>query len=132
MQINIPDVVAEVSKVFARYEKALATNDTAVIGELFRASDDTVRVGIAENLLSVEATRAFHNDRPAADTDRDVSRTSVTTYGRDFAITAITFYRAEMPGEVGRHMQSWVRFPDGWRIVAAHISTIPIPLDEVQ
>jgi hypothetical protein len=132
MQINLPDVVAEVSAVFARYEKALVTNDTTVLDELFRTADETVRFGIAENLFGIEQIRNFRNNRPPINLARTVARTNITTYGRDFATTAITFYREPMPGKIGRQMQSWVRFPEGWRVVAAHVSLIPTPADEPQ
>ena len=132
MQINLPDVLAEVSVAFARYEQALVTNDTATLDELFRTADETVRFGIAENLFGIEEIRHFRNNRPALNLARDVARTSITTYGRDFATTAITYYRASAPGKVGRQMQSWVRFAEGWRVVAAHVSMIPIPEGEPQ
>jgi hypothetical protein len=130
MQINVPEVLAEVTAVFARYEKALVTNDTAVLDELFRTADETVRFGIAENLFGIEQIRNFRNNRPPINLARSVARTNITTYGRDFATTAITFYREPMPGKIGRQMQSWVRFPEGWRVVAAHVSLIPTPADE--
>ena len=130
MQINIPEVLAEVTTAFARYEKALVTNDTAVLDELFRTADETVRFGIAENLFGIEEIRKFRNNRPPINLARTVARTNITTYGRDFATTAITFYREPMPGKIGRQMQSWARFPEGWRVVAAHVSLIPTPADE--
>ena len=130
MQINIPEVLAEVTAAFARYEKALVTNDTATLDELFRTADETVRFGIAENLFGIEEIRKFRNNRPAINLARKVARTNITTYGRDFATTAITFYRASTPGKVGRQMQSWARFPQGWRVVAAHVSVIPVPEGE--
>ena len=130
MQINIPDVLAEVTAAFARYEKALVTNDTATLDELFRTADETVRFGIAENLFGIEEIRKFRKNRPAINLARTVKRTSITTYGHDFATTAITFYRDSVPGKVGRQMQSWVRFPEGWRVVAAHVSVIPVPEGE--
>ena len=125
MQINLPDVLAEVTAAFARYEKALVTNDVAVLDELFRTADETVRFGIAENLFGIEEIRSFRNNRPPINLAREVARTNITTYGNDFATTAITFHRAAAPGKVGRQMQSWVRFPEGWRVVAAHVSVIP-------
>lgn len=130
MQINIPDVVAEVSAAFARYETALVTNDTVMLDELFYAGDQTVRFGIAENLFGIEEIRAFRNSRSPVNLARDVARTNVTTYGHDFATTAITFYRTSSPGQTGRQMQSWVRFPEGWRVVAAHVSLIATPANE--
>lgn len=132
MQINLPDVLAEVSAAFARYEKALVTNDTATLDELFRTAGETVRFGIAENLFGIEEIRHFRINRPALDLARDVARTSITTYGRDFATTAITYHRTSAPGMVGRQMQSWVRFPEGWRVVAAHVSMIPNPGGETR
>jgi hypothetical protein len=130
MQINIPEVLAEVTAAFARYERALVTNDTRTLDELFRTADETVRFGIAENLFGIEEIRRFRNNRPAINLAREVLRTNITTYGRDFATTAITFVRASAPGKTGRQMQSWARFPEGWRIVAAHVSLIPTPEDE--
>lgn len=130
MQINIPDVLTEVTAAFARYEKALVTNDTLTLDELFRTADETVRFGIAENLFGIEEIRKFRNNRAAINLARDVMRTNVTTYGREFATTAITFVRASAPGKTGRQLQSWVRFPEGWRVVAAHVSLIPTPEDE--
>ena len=127
MQFNLPDVLAEVTAAFARYEKAIVTNDVAVLDELFHTSDQTVRFGIAENLWGIEEIRHFRNNRPAVNLARDVVRTNITTYGRDFATTAITYYRDSIPGKIGRQMQSWARLPEGWRIVAAHVSVIPDP-----
>ena len=127
MQINIPEVLAEVTAAFARYEKALVTNDTLTLDELFRTSDETVRFGIAENLFGIEEIRKFRSGRPAINLARTVLRTNITTYGRDFATTAITFRRDSAPGKTGRQMQSWARFPEGWRVVAAHVSVIPTP-----
>jgi hypothetical protein len=130
MQINIPDILAEVTAAFARYEKALVTNDTLTLDELFRTADETVRFGIAENLFGIEEIRDFRNNRPPINLARTVVRTNITTYGRDFATTAITFCRDSAPGKIGRQMQSWARFPEGWRVVAAHVSVIPTPEGE--
>jgi hypothetical protein len=130
MQINIPEVLAEVTAAFARYEKALVTNDTLTLDELFRTADETVRFGVAENLFGIEEIRDFRRTRPPINLARTVARTNITTYGRDFATTAITFYRDSASGKIGRQMQSWARFPEGWRVVAAHVSVIPIPEGE--
>jgi hypothetical protein len=130
MQINIPDVLAEVTAAFARYEKALVTNDTPTLDELFHTADETVRFGVGENLFGIEEIREFRRKRPAINLARTVARTNITTYGRDFATTAITFYRDSAPGKIGRQMQSWARFPEGWRVVAAHVSVIPTPEGE--
>lgn len=125
MQINLPDVVAEVSALFERYEKALTTNDVATLTALFRKAPETIRYGIAENLYGADEIAAFRNARPSVDLARTLQRTVITTYGRDCATASTMFHRASM-GErkIGRQMQTWVRFPDGWFIVAAHVSVI--------
>ncbi len=125
MEINIPEVVAEVTAAFDRYERALVTNDVAVLDELFWDSPHTLRYGAAEILHGYAEIKAFRAARPAAGLDRTLLRTVITSYGRDFATASTTFSR---PGvdKVGRQSQSWVRIPGlGWRVVAAHVSTMP-------
>lgn len=124
LEINAPDVLAEVQAAFRRYEAALVGNDVAVLTELFWHSPLTVRYGIAENLVGWEAIAAFRRGRPAVDLDRDLMGTVITTYGRDFA-TASTEYRRRQSGRRGRQSQTWLRTPDGWRVVAAHVSLLP-------
>ena len=122
-EIDIPEVRAEVEQVFARYEDALVNNRVEVLDELFWPSSRTVRYGAAENLMGIEAIRAFRNARPAAGLARTLANTVITTYGRDFA-TAMTEFRRVGHERVGRQSQTWVRFADGWRVVAAHVSFI--------
>jgi hypothetical protein len=129
MQVDLPEIVAEVSEQFARYEKALVSNDVAVLDELFRAHARTLRYGIAENLYGYDAIMAFRAGRPAVGLMRRIEKTVITTYGRDTAIASTLFYRDSLPGKVGRQMQTWVRFAEGWRIVAAHVSVIDEPRD---
>jgi hypothetical protein len=126
MEIDLPDVVAEVTAAFERYEAALVANDLATLDALFWASPKTVRYGIAENLYGIAAIRAFRAQRPPLDLAREVLRRVVTTFGRDLATTAIDYRRAAS-GRRGRQMQTWVRLPEGWRIVAAHVSLLPEP-----
>lgn len=123
MDINLPDVLAEVSAVFARYEDALVRNKTDVLDELFWPSEHTVRYGAAENLIGIEAIRAFRLARPSHGLARTLHHTVITTYGRSFA-TAMTEFRRESTAKVGRQSQTWVRMPQGWRVVAAHVSLI--------
>ena len=123
-EVNIPEVVAEVEAAFRRYERALVGNDVAVLQELFWRSRHTVRYGIAENLVGWDAITAFRQARPAIDLDRDLANTVITTFGYDFA-TASTEYRRKESGRRGRQSQTWVRTPDGWRVVAAHVSLLP-------
>lgn len=129
MQVDLPDVLTEVTEQFARYEKALVNNDVAVLGELFRNDPRTLRYGIAENLYGYDAISAFRAARSPAGLMRTTDKTVITTYGRDTAVASTLFYRNTLPGKVGRQMQTWVRFPEGWRIVAAHVSVIDEPRD---
>lgn len=124
MEVDIPDVVAEVKAAFDRYEKALVTNDVAVLDETFRVDKRTIRYGMAEILHGHHEIAAFRAARAPIGLMRSISRTVITTYGRDFAVASTLFHRDSVPGKVGRQMQSWVRFPEGWRVVAAHVSII--------
>ena len=127
MDIDLPDVLAEVSAQFARYEQALVTNDVAVLDELFRNDPRTLRYGIGENLYGYSEIMAFRAARPSVGLMRRTARTVITTYGRDSAVASTLFYRDSAPGKVGRQMQTWMRLPEGWRIVAAHVSIIDEP-----
>ena len=131
MDIDLPDVLAEVTAQFARYEQALITNDVTVLGELFRVDKRTLRYGIGENLYGHEAIMAFRTARSPVGLMRRTDKTVITTYGRDTAVASTLFYRdAWASAKVGRQMQTWVRFPEGWRIVAAHVSIIDEPKDQ--
>ena len=123
VEVDIPDVVAEVTAVFARYEDALVNNRIDVLDELFWASPSTVRYGAGENLVGIDAIRAFRQSRPSAGLARTLARTVITTFGRDFA-TAMTEFHRDGKAKVGRQSQTWVRFAAGWRVVAAHVSAI--------
>jgi 1-carboxybiuret hydrolase subunit AtzH-like protein len=130
MQLNLPDVLAEVTEQFARYEKALVTNDVAMLDELFRNDPRTLRYGVGENLYGYDAIMAFRAARSPVGLMRRTEKTVITTYGRDAAVASTLFYRDSAPGKVGRQMQTWVRFPEGWKIVAAHVSVIDEPKDQ--
>jgi hypothetical protein len=127
MQVDLPDALAEVTEQFARYEKALVNNDVAVLGELFRDDARTLRYGVGEILYGYDAISAFRAARSPIGLGRRTDKTVITTYGRDTAVASTLFYRDSLPGRVGRQMQTWVRFPEGWRIVAAHVSIIDEP-----
>jgi hypothetical protein len=129
MDIDLPDVLAEVTAQFARYEAALVSNDVAVLDELFRADKRTLRYGVGENLYGYDAIMAFRAARSPIGLGRKTEKTVITTYGRDTAVASTLFYREQLVGKVGRQMQTWVRFPEGWRIVAAHVSIIAEPMD---
>src|SRR3954447_26536100 len=127
MEINLPDVRAEVEAAFARYETALVTNDVDTLQALFWNSDLTIGYGIGEILYGYAEIGAFRAARSPVGLARSISRTVITTYGRDYATASTLFHRDTTRGKVGRQMQTWVRMPDGWRIVAAHVSVIDAP-----
>ena len=129
MDINLPDVHAEMCAVFARYEDALVHNKVDVLDELFWPSEFTVRYGVGENLRGIEAIRAFRAARPAMGLARTLEHTVITTYGRDFA-TAMTEFHRTGGNRTGRQSQTWVRLHvdgrEGWRVVAAHVSLMGV------
>lgn len=120
-QINQPQVHAEVSAAFYRYEAALVSNDIAVLDALFWHDPRTVRLGAGENLYGIDEIRAFRAARPAAGLQRTLRNTLITTFGNDYAVCSTEFTR-EGSDRIGRQQQTWVRFADGWRIVAAQVS----------
>ena len=122
MQIDLPEVVAEVRAEFERYENALVTNDVAALDNVFRDDPRTVRYGVNENLYGFGEIAAFRAARLPVALGRKLSRTVITTYGRDFAVVSTLYERPSAPGRLGRQMQTWVRFAEGWKIVAAHVS----------
>jgi hypothetical protein len=126
MEINLPDVHAEMSEAFMRYEDALVHNKVEVLDELFWTSPHTIRFGIAEDLYGIDAIRAFRNARPAVGLQRRLQNTVITTFGRDFA-TAMTEFRREGGDKLGRQSQTWCRIDGRWQVVAAHVSLIPLP-----
>jgi hypothetical protein len=124
MDVNLPDVLAEVTGAFERYERALVGNDVAVLDELFWNSPHTVRYGATENLHGYDAIQAFRAGRSAQGLARDLMNTVITTYGRDFA-TANTEFRRKGSDRIGRQSQTWMRAAEGWRVVSAHVSLLP-------
>jgi hypothetical protein len=124
MEVDLSEVVAEVRAAFDRYEQALVSNDLAVLDDTFRADPRTIRYGGTEILYGHDEIAAFRAARSPAGLARTISRTVITGYGRDCAVASTLFHRPTMPGKVGRQMQTWVRFPEGWKVVAAHVSVI--------
>lgn len=125
MQINDPDVVAEVRAVFERYEAALLANDNATLLGMFLDHPDTVRYGVGENQHGYAEIAAFRRSQAAF--TRTLGDTVVMTYGRDCATVSTLFRRPDLPGEIGRQTQAWVRTDRGWRVAAAHVSMIDEP-----
>jgi hypothetical protein len=121
--INLPDVLAEVTAVLARYEDALVNNKVEVLDELFWDSPHTLRYGAGENLYGYGEIQAFRASRPSQGLARTLIRTVITTYGRDFATANCEFQR-EGSAKTGRQSQTWMRTAQGWRVVAAHVSLL--------
>ena len=124
MDIDLPEVVAEVKEAFERYEKALVGNDVAALNNLFRDDARTIRYGGTEILYGYAEIKSFRAARSPVALGRTISRTVITTFGRDYAVASTLYERPSAPGKIGRQMQTWVRFPEGWRVVAAHVSLI--------
>ena len=124
MDINIAEVRAEVEAAFAEYEKALISNDVETLDRLFLDSPNTIRYGATENLYGYAEIAAFRAGRPSAGLERSLERTVITTYGRDMATAWTMFRRPSLTGKIGRQSQVWARTPEGWRVVAAHVSVI--------
>jgi hypothetical protein len=132
MDIDLPEVVAEVRQAFERYEQALVTNDVATLGTLFRNDPRIIRYGMAENLYGFAEIASFRAARSPAGLARTLSRTVITTYGKDIAVASTLFERDTILHRIGRQMQTWVRFDEGWRVVAAHVSLIDVPRGAVE
>jgi hypothetical protein len=124
MIVNDPETRAELEAMFSAYERALVGNDVAALDGFFIDSPEAMRYGATENLYGIDEIRAFRSARSPVGLGRTLERTQITTYGRDLGIAATLFRRASAAGKIGRQMQTWVRFPQGWRIVAAHVSLI--------
>ncbi|SRR5258708_75442 len=124
MEIDLPEVVAEMRTAFERYEQALVANDVAALDAMFHDDARTIRYGGTESLYGFQEIEAFRAARSAVGLARTLSKTVITTYGRDHAVASTLFRRASTPGKIGRQMQTWVRFAVGWRVVAAHVSLI--------
>lgn len=124
LELNLPEVVAEVTAAYERYEAALAANDVAVLNEIFWQDPRTIRYGPAENLYGHDEIAAYRHARTPTDEPKRRSRTVVTTYGRDMGTVNTMFGRDSIPARVGRQSQTWLRTPQGWRVVCAHVSMI--------
>jgi hypothetical protein len=127
MEIDLPEVVAEVRACFDAYEKALVSNDVAALDALFRDDPRTIRYGATENLYGYAEIMAFRAARSPVGLGRTISKTVITTFGREFAVAATLYQRPSAAGKIGRQMQTWVKFSEGWRVVAAHVSLIDPP-----
>jgi Protein of unknown function (DUF3225) len=127
MEIDLPEVIAEVTAEFERYEKALVSNDVTTLDTLFHDDPRTIRYGGSEILYGYGEIAAFRAARSATGLARTLSKTVISSYGRDHAVASTLYHRPSLPGKVGRQMQTWVRFAEAWRVVAAHVSVIDEP-----
>jgi Protein of unknown function (DUF3225) len=126
MIINDPEVVAELSALYPRYEEALVNNDVDALMSMFWAAPEVMRFGATENLYGPEELAAFRRTRPAANLARTVTRLDIVSFGQNFACITLEFERVSAIGKSrGRQSQVWVRMPAGWRIVQAHVSLLP-------
>lgn len=119
--INDPEVLAELESAFNEYEKAFVANDIATLDRLFWNSPHTLRYGAAENLYGYDEIKAFRSGRPSNNLARTILRKSLVTIGTDFGVANMEFSRTTT-NRIGRQSQTWVRFPDGWKVVSAHVS----------
>jgi hypothetical protein len=126
MQISDPETLAELRALYPQYETALVTNDVDTLTQMFWASPHVMRFGVTENLYGIDEIEAFRKGRLPANLARTVRRLDIVTFGKDFGSITLEFERT-VNGKttLGRQSQVWVRFPEGWRIVAAHVSVLP-------
>jgi hypothetical protein len=125
-EVNLPDVIAELRELYPRYEQALVTNDVDTLVAMFWPAPQVMRFGVTENLYGHQELEAFRKARPATNLMRTVTRLEIVSFGRDFASITVEFERETAKGtSLGRQSQTWVRFPQGWRIVSAHVSLLP-------
>jgi hypothetical protein len=126
MIVNDPEIVAELSALYPRYEEALVNNDVNTLIGMFWAAPQVMRFGATENLYGPEELAAFRKARPAANLARTITRLDIVSFSRDFASITLEFERISTTGKTrGRQSQVWVRMPEGWRIVQAHVSLLP-------
>jgi hypothetical protein len=126
MKINAPEVIAELQALYPKYEAALVTNDAETLTKMFWASPYAMRFGITENLYGIDEIEAFRKSRSPVNLARTVLRLDIVAFGSDFGSITLEFERAVNGRMVtGRQSQVWVRFPEGWRIVSAHVSNLP-------
>ena len=126
MIINEPEAHRELSELYPQYEKALMENDAETLTQMFWASSLAMRFGVTENLYGIDEIETFRKARPAAGLARRITRLDIVTFGRDYGSVTLEFER-DTPAKTvrGRQSQVWVRLPEGWRIVAAHVSLLP-------
>lgn len=123
LEIDLPDVVSELTEMFEAYERALITNDIATLNDLFWDSELTLRYGVRdiERQYSHAAIAEFRIKRGPVNQTRVLRNQRITTFGRDMGV-ANTEYLVPGSDKVGRQSQTWLRTDKGWKIVSAHVS----------
>jgi hypothetical protein len=123
--INDPETVTELRELYPRYEQALVSNDVETLIKMFWASPYVARFGPTESLYGIDEIEAFRKARSPVNLSRTITRMEIVTFGKDFGSITVAFER-EVEGRVtkGRQSQTWVRLPEGWRIVFAHVSML--------
>ncbi|MEH2246979.1 oxalurate catabolism protein HpxZ [Nostoc sp.] len=125
--VNDPAVVTEVTDLYLKYEEALCNNNFEVMDSLFWDAPEVVRFGITENLYGVDEIRNFRASRPNPKIEREISNLKVVTFGKDAATVTLEFRRNINGVErFGRQCQTWYRFTEGWKVVSAHVSLLPV------
>jgi hypothetical protein len=125
MQINDPTTLAELQALYPQYEKALVNNDIETLTQLFWASPHAMRFGATENLYGFDEIATFRKGRSPVNLARNIRRLDIVTFGKDFGSVTLEFERTvEKRTVTGRQSQTWVRLPEGWRIVSAHVSLL--------
>ena len=123
--VNLPEIIAELKALYPLYERALVSNDVDTLVNMFWASPHVMRFGVTENLYGAEDLEAFRKGRPSTNLIRRITRSDIVSFGRDFGSITLEFERDTAKGSVrGRQSQVWVRLPEGWRIVSAHVSML--------
>lgn len=124
--VNLPEVVAELEALYPMYERALVNNEVETLLNMFWDGEQVMRFGATENLYGPDKLNEFRRNRSATNLARTIKRLDITCFGRDHGTVTLEFER-DVAGRLiqGRQSQLWVRFPQGWRIVSAHVSIIP-------
>jgi hypothetical protein len=127
-ELNRPEVVAEVSALFERYEQALIDKDVDVLDATFWNSPYTIRYSVKENgygFDEIHAARIASVPLPGGSKEKRI-RLEILTVGADLATVNYEYVARGTGGRTGRQSQTWVRFPDvGWKVISAHVSVMP-------
>jgi Protein of unknown function (DUF3225) len=125
--INIPSVVGEITRLFWDYEAAFLRNDAEALSHYFWDSEAMTRYGVCDKQLGHAAMVAYRRSVPTIDFTRELLAIRINTFGPDMAVAMTEFKRSDTSLH-GFQTQTWVRLPQGWKIVSAHVSMVPTPL----